>query len=99
MFSHSINTASFFPILFAALILLLSLAGVAAVQYNTSLGMGALHSNSGGDFDTALGANALFSNTTGRVNTANGVDAFSLRFHSQLTRLGCLLGRGLSLVR
>jgi hypothetical protein len=42
MFSHSTNTASFFSVLFEALIFSLSLAGVAAAQDNTSLGIGAL---------------------------------------------------------
>ena len=46
MFSHSTNTASFFSVLIAALIFSLSLAGVTAAQNNnTSLGTGALQSN------------------------------------------------------
>ena len=48
MFRHSINTASFFSVLMAALIFSLSLAGVAAAQGNTSLGTGALQHNTTG---------------------------------------------------
>ena len=60
MFRHSINTASFFSVLIAALIFSLSLAGVAAAQGNTSLGTGALQSNTTGSYNTAIGSNALF---------------------------------------
>jgi hypothetical protein len=55
MFGHSSNTAPFFSILMAALIFSLSLAGVAAAQGNTSLGSGALQSNTTGINNTALG--------------------------------------------
>ena len=48
MLRHSTNTASFFSVLIAALIFSLSLAGVAAAQTNTSLGTGALQSNTTG---------------------------------------------------
>ena len=75
MFSHSTNTASFFSVLMAALIFSLSLAGVAAAQGNTSLGINALGTNTTGNFNTAIGLNALFSNSTGSQNTANGVNA------------------------
>jgi hypothetical protein len=74
MFSHS-TTVSFFSILMAVLIFLLSLAGVAAAQGNTSLGTGALQSNTTGTFNTAIGLQALFSNSTGTSNTASGVNA------------------------
>jgi len=76
MFRHSTNTASFFSVLMAALIFLLSLAGVAAAQGNTSLGIGALQNNTTGQFNTASGVDALFGNVTGNSNTANG--AFAL---------------------
>ena len=59
MFSHS-NTASFFSVLIAALIFSLSLAGVAGAQGNTSLGAGALASNTTGQYNTASGFDALF---------------------------------------
>jgi hypothetical protein len=79
---HSIDTASFFSVLIAALIFSLSLAGVAAAQGtgslaqgNTSLGTGALQNNTTGDYNTANGFDALFSNTTGTENTAIGVNA------------------------
>jgi hypothetical protein len=52
---HSIDTASFFSVLIAALIFSLSLAGVAAAQGNTSLGIGALQNNTTGSFNTATG--------------------------------------------
>ena len=62
MFRHSNNTASFFSGLVAGLIFSFSLAGVAAAQNNnTSLGTGALQSNSTGNFNTASGFVALFS--------------------------------------
>jgi hypothetical protein len=78
MFSHSTNTASFFSVLMAALIFSLSLVGVAAAQDgNTSLGAGALQSNTTGDFNTAIGVKALFSNTEGFSNTASGANALS----------------------
>ena len=67
MLRHSTNTASFFSVLMAALIFSLSLAGVAAAQGNTSLGTGALQSNTTGIYNTAIGFDALFSNTTGRL--------------------------------
>jgi hypothetical protein len=60
MFSHSINPASFFSMLMAALIFSLSLAGVAAAQGNTSLGTGAFQNNTTGSFNTAIGLQALF---------------------------------------
>ena len=61
MFSHSISTASFFSILLATLIFSLALAGVAAGQDNTSLGTGALQSNTTGVNNTAIGGKcALF---------------------------------------
>ena len=76
MFRHSTDTASFFSVPFAALIFSLSLAGVAAAQSNnTSLGTGALVSNTTGSQNTAIGVNALSSNTTASNNTASGVQA------------------------
>jgi trimeric autotransporter adhesin len=75
MFGHSINTASFFSVLIAALIYLLSLAEVVVAQTNTSLGTGALVNNTTGVNNAAIGNNALFFNTTGSNNTATGVDA------------------------
>jgi hypothetical protein len=48
MFRHSTNTASFFSVLMAAPIFSLSLVGVAVGQGNTSLGIGALQSNTTG---------------------------------------------------
>jgi hypothetical protein len=45
MFHHSTNTALFLSVLIATLIFSLSLAGIAAAQDNTSLGTGALFSN------------------------------------------------------
>ena len=54
MFRHSTNTASFFSVLIVVLIFSLSLAGVAAAQTNTSLGTGALQSNTGGINNTAM---------------------------------------------
>ena len=44
-------------------------------ETNTSLGRGALSSNTTGDHNTANGANALRDNTEGRENTANGFQA------------------------
>ena len=79
MFRHSTNTGSFFSNLVAALIFLLFLAGVAAAQGNTSLGTGALQSNTTGSGNTAIGFDALFSNTTGDNNTASG---FAALFHN-----------------
>ena len=63
MHRHSTNTASLFSVLIAALIFSLCLAGVAAAQGNTSLGTGALQSNTTGSNNTALGADALFFST------------------------------------
>ena len=48
MFRHSSNTASSFFIFMAVPLFLLSLTGVAAAQGNTSLGTGALVSNTTG---------------------------------------------------
>jgi trimeric autotransporter adhesin len=75
MFRHSTNTSLFFSVLMVALIFSLSLAGVAAAQTNTSLGTGALVSNTTGTYNTGIGVNALFSNTAGRFNTAVGGNA------------------------
>ena len=75
MLRNSTNTASFFSVLMAALILSLSLAGVAAAQTNTSLGTNAFVSNITGINNTAVGFQTLFSNTTGSANTASGVNA------------------------
>jgi len=71
MLRYSINPASFFFFFIAALICSLSLAKVAAAQSNTSLGAGALVSNTTGSNSTAVGVSALFSNTTGSNNTAS----------------------------
>ena len=79
MFRHSTNTASFFSVPIVALILSLSLAGVAAAQGNTSLGTGALQNNTTGSFNTAIGQDALFSNSTGVSNTAIGEQALEQR--------------------
>jgi Na+/H+ antiporter NhaC len=79
MFRHSTNALSFISVLIAVLIFSLSLAGVAAAQTNTSLGAGALVSNTTSTFNSALGFQAaLFSNTTGSFNTASGVNALPL---------------------
>ena len=75
MFSHSTNMASFLSGFMAVLIFSLFLAGFAGAQGNTSLGTGALSSNTTGSFNTAIGSQALFSNTTGSLNTANGSQA------------------------
>jgi hypothetical protein len=75
MFQHSINAASFFSVLIAALTFSFSLAGVAAAQIgNTSLGTGALQ-NDTGTFNTAIGSGVLSNNTTGEFNTASGAGA------------------------
>jgi hypothetical protein len=57
MFSHS-NTSWFFSVLMAAHFFSLTLAGVAAAQGNTSLGINALGTNTTGSFNTAIGAGA-----------------------------------------
>jgi hypothetical protein len=59
----------FSPSLWLALIFLLSLAGVAAAQGSTSLGIGALQNNTTGQFSTASGVDALFGSVTGNSNT------------------------------
>ena len=60
MFRHSTNTASFLSVVIAVLMFSLSLAAVGAGQQdNTSLGTGALFSNTTGDLNSAIGANAL----------------------------------------
>ena len=60
MFRYSTTTASILSVVIAVLMFSLSLAGVAAGQQdNTSLGTGALVSNTTGDLNTAIGANAL----------------------------------------
>jgi hypothetical protein len=75
MLRYSINPASFCVSLIGTLIFLLSLTRLAAAQSNTSLGTGALVSNTTGSANTAIGVSALFSNTTGSNNTASGVQA------------------------
>ena len=75
MFCHSTHPASLFFVLMAALIFLLSLAGFAAAQGNTSLGINALQNNTTGSQNTASGVNALSSNTTGDQNTSSGLNA------------------------
>ena len=65
MLRYSSEAGSFFPVFIAALVFSLSLGGLAAAQSNTSLGTGALVSNSTGSNDTAIGLNALFTNSTG----------------------------------
>jgi trimeric autotransporter adhesin len=62
----------------AAPIFSLSLVGVAVGQGNTSLGIGALQSNTTGSYNTASGFDALFSNTTGISNTAIGAELMCL---------------------
>ena len=75
MLRDSTTTATTIFVLVAALFFSLSLAGIAGAQSNTSLGTGALVSNTTGSNNTALGFNALFSNNTGSNNTAIGVDS------------------------
>jgi len=60
MLCNSSKTASFFFALLAALLCSLSVAEIAMAQSNTSLGTGALVSNSTGSNNTAVGLNALF---------------------------------------
>jgi hypothetical protein len=63
----------------AALILALVITGTvrSAGAQNTSLGTGALSSNTTGTNDTALGFDALFANTTGNSNIATGDSALA----------------------
>jgi hypothetical protein len=76
MFQHSINAASFFSVLIAALTFSFSVAGVAAAQdQNTTLGAGALQNNTTGVNNTAIGVQTLLINSTGSVNTAIGIQA------------------------
>ena len=75
MFGRYKNIAGSLFVPTASVIFSLSLVGVAAAQSNTSLGQGALVSNTTGSNNTALGADALFFNTTGSYNTASGVNA------------------------
>jgi predicted heme/steroid binding protein len=49
--------------------------GGGGIATNTSVGVGALNSNTTGGFNTANGRDALRQNTTGSRNTANGVSA------------------------
>ena len=70
MHRHS-NTASFFSVLIAALIFSLSLAGVAMAQNNTSLGTGALQSNTTGGSTPPLGS-MRSSNTEGALTPPAG---------------------------
>jgi hypothetical protein len=82
MVRHSTNTASLCSVLLAALIVSLSLVGVAAAQ-TTSRGtkqtilVGPPTSliNTTGSYNTASGALALLNNTTGSDNTAIGYGA------------------------
>ena len=74
MLRNSTNAASFF-VLVTALIFSLSLAKITAARTNTSLGTGALVSNTTGSNNTAVGLNALFTNSTGSNNTSIGVDS------------------------
>jgi hypothetical protein len=75
MCGRSKNIAGSLFVLIAALVFSLSLVGIAAAQDNTSLGMGALRSNTTGTENTASGVNALGSDATGSLNTASGVNA------------------------
>ena len=69
MHRHSTHTASFFSVLIVALIFSLCLAGVAAAQGNTSLGIGALQNNTTGVGNTATGYSALAANSAASWNT------------------------------
>src|SRR5262245_36009274 len=77
MLRNSVNTASLFSVLIAALIYSVSLAGVAAADSNTNLGAAALQNNTTGNGNTASGFSALGGNTTGNGNTASGFNALS----------------------
>jgi hypothetical protein len=79
MFRHSTNTPSLCSVLIAALIVSLSLAGV-AVALVTKLGVAALENNNNnlGYDNTASRYEALTSNTTANFNTAIGRRALSL---------------------
>src|SRR5262249_22250718 len=68
MSSHSTSTALFLSVVISTLIFSLFQAGVAAAQTNTSLGAGALQSNTTGSNNTAIGFVALGSNTAGINN-------------------------------
>ncbi|MGZ3768569.1 MAG: tail fiber domain-containing protein [Bdellovibrio sp.] len=56
-----------------------SLSSTSAGQgtYNTSVGMGALFSDTTGSYNTANGSYSLYANSTGNFNTANGYNALS----------------------
>ena len=77
MFRHSTNTARFFSVLIVVLIFSLSLAGVAAAQDNTSLGTGALVSNTTGALQHRHRVDML-SLTTLRAAFNTGSGAFAL---------------------
>ena len=91
MLRNSTKTASVFSVVIAALLFSLSLEGIAAAQSNTSLGQGALVSNSTGSNNTAVGLNALGSNSTGNISTAVGVDAL---FFNRTGRANTAIGSG-----
>ena len=66
----------FYSCLTAALLIVLSSAGIAVAQTNTHYGTGALAADpTGTDYDSALGYDALNSSTTGQNNTADGAYA------------------------
>jgi hypothetical protein len=60
MLRNSTTTATSAFVLVAALLFSLSVAEIARAQSNTSLGTGALVSNTTGSNNTAVGLNALF---------------------------------------
>jgi len=91
MLRNPAKTASRFFMFIATLILSLSLAKHAAAQPNTSLGQGALVSNSTGSNNTAVGLNALGSNSTGSDGTAIGVDAL---LNNRTGRASTAIGSG-----
>jgi len=61
--------------LIAVALLPIHFTAFAAPNNNTSLGVGALPGNAGGDFNTALGFQALNGDFTGHDNTATGAGA------------------------
>jgi hypothetical protein len=69
------TATGFYSCLAAALIFVLSSAGIAAAQFNTSLGNFALEDETTQTDATAIGYQALRDNTTGNGNTAIGVNA------------------------
>jgi len=74
----------------ALVIIMLIIVSSPVSAVNVATGIGALFSNTTGDYNVATGVNSLYSNTTGDYNTATGDSALYFNTTGSTCALLCI---------